>query len=132
MNLNILSAILKPLTDLYSKRQERKMAQQTAKTKIELAKQDNSHTLEMNKDEWESINVEGMDKTWKDEYVTVSVMSIFNLIVGGGILSAFGYPQVLEGVVMSVTALTAVGVEVGFLLTATVLAGLGLSVWKRF
>jgi hypothetical protein len=126
-----LQLLLGPLTNFISKRQDRKLAQQTAKTKIEAAKQEQSATVELNKDEWEQLQVDGMDKTWKDEYVTVSVMSIFNIVVVGGVASAFGYPQVLEGIVTSVTALTAIGVDVGFLLSATVLAGLGLSVWKR-
>jgi len=126
-----LQILLGPLTKIITKRQDRKLAQQTAKTKIEQAKQAQSMQIELNKDEWEQLQVDGMDKTWKDEYVTVSVMSIFNIIVVGGMASAFGYPQVLEGIVQSVTALTAVGVDVGFVLTATVLAGLGLSVWKR-
>jgi hypothetical protein len=126
-----LQLLLGPLTSIITKRQDRKLAQQTAKTKIEQAKQGDTHQLALNKDEWEQLQVNGMDKTWKDEYVTVSVMSIFNIIVVGGLASAFGYPQILEGIVSSVTALTAVGVDVGFLLNATVLAGLGLSVWKR-
>ena len=126
-----LQILLGPLTNIITKRQDRKAAQQTAKTKIEQAKQEHSATIELNKDEWEQLQVDGMDKTWKDEYVTVSVMSIFNVVVVGGLASAFGYPQVLEGIVVSVTALTAIGVDVGFLLSATVLSGLGLSVWKR-
>lgn len=126
-----LQLLLGPLTRIITKRQDRKAAQQTAKTKIEQAKQLQSATIELNKDEWEQLQVDGMDKTWKDEYVTVSVMSIFNIIVLGGVASAFGYPQLLEGIVVSVTALTAIGVDIGFLLSATVLAGLGLSVWKR-
>jgi hypothetical protein len=126
-----LQVLLGPLTSIYEKRQDRKAAQQTAKTKIESAKQAQSATVELNKDEWEQLQVQGMDKTWKDEYITVSVMSIFNIVVVGGVASAFGYPQILEGIVVSVTALNAIGVDMGFLLTATVLSGLGLSVWKR-
>lgn len=129
---NWLTILIEPIASIIRKRQDRKMAQQTAKTKIEQAKQDDSQVLEMNKDEWETLQVQGMDTTWKDEYVTVSVVSIFNLIVLGGILTAFGYPQFLEGVVIAVTALVAVGVDVGFLISAAVMAGLGLSVWKRF
>ena len=113
-----LTALFKPLADIYVSRQNRKVAQQTAKTKIQLAKQEDQNQLEMNKDEWEQLQVIGMDTTWKDEYVTVSVMSIFNLVLAGGILTAFGYPQVLEGVVIGVTALVTVGVDVGFLISA--------------
>lgn len=126
-----ITALFKPIADIVMKRQDRKAAQQTAKTKIEQAKQDDSQEIKLNQDEWEQLQVNGMDKTWKDEYVTVSVVSIFNLIVVGGLSAGLGYPQILDGVAASVLALTSVGVDVGFLLEATVLAGLGLSVWKK-
>lgn len=127
-----LTALFRPLADIYMARQQRKQAQQTAKTKVELAKQEDSHELSLNRDEWESLQVKGMDKTWKDEYVIVSIMSIFNLFLLGGVLTAFGYPQLLEGVVIGVTSLVTVGVDVGFLIAAAALSGLGLSIWKRF
>jgi len=126
-----ITALFQPIAAIIGKRQDRKMAAQTAKTKIQQAKQDDSHQLELNKDEWETLLVDGMDTTWKDEYVTVSVVSIFNIIVVGGLAAGFGYPQVLTGVGTAVQALSTVGVDVGFLLEATILAGLGLSVWKR-
>lgn len=127
----LITALFKPIADIVIKMQDRKAAQQTAKTKIEQAKQDDSQAIKLNQDEWEQLQVNGMDKTWKDEYVTVSVVSIFNLIVVGGLSAGLGYPQILDGVAASVLALTSVGVDVGFLLEATVLAGLGLSVWKK-
>ena len=48
----------------------------------------------------------------------------------GGLASAFGYTQVLEGISVSITALSTAGVDVRFLAEVAVLAGLGLSVWK--
>jgi len=128
---NWVTALFKPISDIVVAREQRKQARQTAKTKVQIAKENNSHTLELNKDEWEALQVKGMDTTWKDEYVTVSVVSIFNIIVVGGVAAAFGQPQLMEGMAMAITALTAAGVDVGFLLEATILAGLGLSIWKR-
>ena len=127
-----VTALFKPIASIVQKRQERKLAQQSAKNKLMQSKQDNHQAINLNKDEWEQLNVSGMDTTWKDEYVTVSVLSIFNIIVIGGLLAAFGYPQILEGVAIAMTSLAEVGVDVGFLMEAAVLAGLGLSVWKRF
>ena len=118
-------------TNTETKREDRKGAEQSAENKLEQGQQSECATVELNEEEWEQLKVNGMDKTWKDEYITVSLMSIFNIVVVGGLASAFGYPEVLEGIVTSVTALTAIGVDVGFLLSATVLSGLGLSVWKR-
>jgi hypothetical protein len=126
-----ITAILKPLTGIFAKREERKLVREAAAAKLVQAKQDDYQKLELNKDEWESLQVKGMADSWKDEYVTVSVVSILNIIVVGGVAAAFGHPQILEGIVVSITALESVGVDIGFLLEAAILAGLGLSVWKR-
>lgn len=130
--LNLVSGLVKPVSDIFKKKEERKAAREAASAKLSQARVDQTHTLELTKDEWEHLAVNGLDKTWKDEYITVSVISIFNLIVIGGILSAFGFPQVLTGVGIAIQALTLAGVDMGFILTATVMAGLGLSVWKKF
>lgn len=127
----LVAGLFKPVTDIVIKRQERKMAQEAASAKLAHAKAENVQKLELNKDEWEQLAVPGLDKTWKDEYVTVSIVSIFNLILVGGVSAAFGHEEILVGVGLAIQALTAAGVDVGFLLTATVLAGLGLSVWKK-
>ena len=128
----VFSGLIKPLTGLFENRQKRKMAKQAAIAKLTQGQQDKSHELNLSKDEWESLNVKGMGDTWKDEYVTVSVVSILNLILLGGVLTAFGQPELLTGVGIAIEALIKAGVDVGFILTATVMAGLGLSVWKRF
>ncbi len=130
--LGVVSGLFKPVVGIFQKREERKQNRETAQAALAQGKQDNSHTLDLNKDQWEQLQVQGMADTWKDEYITVTIGSILNLIVIGGLLAAFGYPQVLEGVSIAIRALGEVGVDVGFLMKATVLAGLGLSVWKRF
>ena len=127
-----ITALFKPVASVINKRTERKTLREAALSKLNQSAQDDTHSLNLNKDEWEALNVKGMGDTWKDEYVTVSIISILNLIVLGGVLTAFGYPQVLTGVGTAMTALTAAGVEIGFLMEAAVLAGLGLSIWKRF
>jgi len=130
--LSWITALLKPLTEVYGKRQARKAAAETARAKLTQASADDGHELELNKDEWEALNVKGMGETWKDEYVTVSILAILNLLVLGGLASAFGYPQILQGVILAIAAISEVGVDIGFLMEAAVLAGLGLSIWKRF
>ena len=128
---NWITALFTPIAKIITNRQERKKLREQALAKLSQSAQDNSQALNLNKDEWEALNVKGMDNTWKDEYVTVSVISILNIIVVGGLATAFGYPQVLLGIGTALKALGDVGVDMGFLLEATVLAGLGLSVWKR-
>jgi len=127
-----ITALFAPVAGIFNKREERKQAREQAAGKLAQSKADGSLKLELNKDEWENLQVKGMTESWKDEYVTVSVVSILNVIVVGGIASAFGYPQILTGIGTAITALGAAGVDIGFLLEAAVLAGLGLSIWKRF
>ena len=129
---NWITALFKPVADIFTAREQRKAAKESAAAKLSQAKQDDTYQLELNDQEWEQIQSNGLKDSWKDEYVTLSVMSIFNLIVIGGILAAFDKPELLEGVGIAVQALTTAGVDVGFLLTATVTAGLGLSVWRKF
>jgi len=127
-----ITAIFKPVAGIFAAREGRKLAKQGANAKLVQSKQDNTQSLNLNKDEWEQLQVKGMDHSWKDEYVTVSIVSILNVIVLGGIMTAFGHPELLKGIAISMGALTAAGVDIGFLMEAAVLAGLGLSVWKRF
>lgn len=130
--LGLVSGLFKPVLSIFQKREERKTAREAASSALAQAKQEGTQEIKLNKDVWEQLQVQGMGQTWKDEYITVSIGSILNLIVVGGILAAFGYPQVLEGIAIAIKSLGEVGVDVGFLMEATVLAGLGLSIWKRF
>ena len=126
------TALFKPVASIINKRQDRKILKEAAIAKLSQSAQDDQQSINLNKDEWEALNVKGMDHTWKDEYVTVSVVSILNIIVVGGLATAFGFPQVLTGIGTAIKALGDVGVDIGFLLEATILSGLGLSIWKRF
>lgn len=126
-----LSILLAPITDLLKQRGERKAAKESAQAKLAQAKVDNDYKLEFTDQEWEAISAAGLKDTWRDEYVTLSVGSILNIIVLGGILSAFGHPETLTGIVIAINAINAIGVDIGFLLEAVVLAALGLSVWRK-
>jgi tRNA A37 threonylcarbamoyltransferase TsaD len=127
----IIAGLISPVTDIIKRRQERKAAKESAKQKLAQAAQDAEYKLEFSDQELEALQTKGLNETWKDEYVTVSVVSIFNLIVVGGVASAYGHNEVLEGVATAVKALVAAGVDVGFLLEATIMAAIGLSIWRK-
>ncbi len=128
----ILGAVVSPIAKIITKRQDRKLAENTAKAKLTQATHDDTARVMFSDQEWEAISTKMQGSTWKDEYATVSILSIINIVVLGGILSAFGHPAMLEGVVLAIQTLDAVGVRVGFLMEAIVLAAVGLSVWSRF
>lgn len=129
---NWITGLFKPVASVLNKRTERKTLREGALSRLAQSAQDDTQEINLNKDEWEAINARLQDNTWKDEYVTVSIVSILNIIVLGGLATAFGYPQVLTGIGTALKALTAAGVDMGFLMEATIMAGLGLSIWKRF
>lgn len=126
-----ISAVVEPVADVFKAREERKTALETAKAKIQMQKQDSSYKLELTDQEWEALSVNKSDTTWKDEYITLSVVGIFNLIVLGALLQAFGHPQVLIGIKDAISALKDAGVDLAFIINATVLAGIGLKIWRR-
>lgn len=127
----ILEILAGPIIDLFKQRSERKAAKESAKAKLKQSQSDDNYKVELTDQEWEALAVQAETGSWKDEYVTVSVVSVFNIIVFGGVLSAFGYTQVLEGIGLAVRALTEAGVDVGFLLEAVILSAVGLSVWRK-
>lgn len=127
----IFSAIPEAAAKAYMKRVERKMAKESADAKIKQAKVEGATQVTLQDQEVEQLMVRGKDATWTDEYVTVSFVSIVNLFVVGGIATAFGYPQMMTGVVEGVTALVNAGVDMGFIIQAVALAGVGLTVWRK-
>lgn len=129
---DLIAGALKPAADAFQARVARKQAQETAAAKLAQAKFDGALQLEFNDQELERLSTALTEKTFKDEYITISIVLIVNLFVVGGILTAFGYPELLDGVVMGVERLVAVGVDMGFIIEAVVFAGIGLSVWRKF
>lgn len=129
----IVTGILQPVADVINKRQERKQAKDEAQAELVIARQQNRHEITLQDTQLEHILSQKQDTTWKDEYVTVSLVSIVNLLIVGGLEAAYRGEDafVLEGLAMAIGAMVQAGVDVGFLITAAVLAGLGLSIWKK-
>jgi len=131
MIADLIKGLISPITALLLKRQERKLVVAGAKAKLDQAKSDGAHKVELNEQEIEVVRTNGLGGSWKDEYITVSVVAFLNLIVVGSIAAAFGYTNLLEGMTGSVMVLTAMGVDMGELIRIVILAGVGVSVWRR-
>ena len=131
---NGLSTIVKPITDILSKKQDRKMAKDVINGQLSAARQADETAVTVNDQHLETILAANANGTWKDEYVTLSVVGIINGIMLGGLLQGFGHPEFLTGVITGVQALAQIldgGSELGFILKATVLAAIGLNVWRK-
>ena len=71
----LLGTITEPVVRLVEKHTERKMAQESASAKLKQAKVDNQKEVVLKEAEIEAVRTQGLETTWKDEYVTVSVMT---------------------------------------------------------
>lgn len=129
--LGIIGTLVKPITDLLAKRQENRAADASAKAKLAQAQEEGSHTLSVNDQELERINAAVKKDSWLDEFVTVSLYALFYGIGAGSMLTAFGRPEMLEGILLAVRTLVEIGVDVGFLMEAVTLAAVGLVVWRK-
>lgn len=125
-----VSGVVKPVAGVFNKRTERKMAKEAITGKLAMQKQGDGTAITLTDAEWETVGQSMSDKSWKDEYVTVSLVSILNMLILGGVLSAFDHPEVLTGTVAGIAALSNAGVDLGYLLTAVVFAAIGLKLWR--
>lgn len=129
--------------DAFVARRESKDLEKTLEAKIIEQKESGSQAIELSTKEWEVLRAWQQEGTWKDEYVTVSVVLIFNIIIVGAILQAFGYPQVLEGITLAIRTLNEVMVTanlatgetewtpMGTLISVTIFAAIGVYSWKK-
>ena len=129
---DIITGIAKPVTDLLGKRQDRKMAGEAAQAKLVQAKQEGAQSVILNEQEIEAVRTNGLGNSWKDEYITVSIVVFLNLVIVGSIASAFGNPSLLDGTKGAVLVLSSMGVNMGELIRIVVYAGVGISVWRKF
>tara|TARA_R110000803_G_scaffold51629_2_gene106610 strand:- start:17297 stop:17713 length:417 start_codon:yes stop_codon:yes gene_type:complete len=127
----VLSSIAAPVASVLNSRQETIQLNATVNGKLANKVLDNEATISLSDKEWEHLGKKNENGSWKDEYVTVSVVSILNLIVLGGILTAFGKPQLLEGVTVALTTFNEIGVDIGSILKVTVYAALGIYAFKK-
>jgi hypothetical protein len=128
----IISGVVSPITSIFEARQKRKQAAEQAEAKIKLAKQQGDQELSLKDQEWEALAIKATEGTWKDELITLVFMGVFVIFIFGGLAAAFGFPGTLNGLAIGINALTAAGVDLGFLMEAVILAGLGLSIWRKF
>jgi len=128
---SVVQAAIKPVADVLAKRIERKIAKDNLQAKAILAQQAQGAQVTLTTAEWEVVMASQMGSTWKDEAALIIGAAPYVMVFGGAIWYAVtGDYRMLEGTFAGISALAAVGVDVGFILTAVLLAASGLSVWR--
>jgi len=127
----IVQAAIKPVADVLSKRVDRKIAKDGLQAKAILARQEREAQVTLTTAEWEVVMASQQSSTWKDEAALIIGAAPYVMTFGGAIWYGItGDYRMLEGTFAGINALSAVGVDVGFILTAVLLAAGGLSVWR--
>ena len=135
--------IIDAAKDAFTARTERKEAEAGLEAAITMQKESGAQEIALSEKQWEILQAWKNESTWKDEYVTVSVVSIFNIIVIGALAQAFGFPQILAGIEQAVLTLNTVMVTtnsvtgepdwtpIGVLISTTIFVALGVYGWKK-
>jgi hypothetical protein len=138
MAIPILGSVIEAASKAFVSRREGKNVEKTLEAKIVEKQMDTEAQVTFNDQEWEKLGQWASESTWKDEYITVSVLAIFNIIVIGAIAQAFGYGQVLEGIKLAVTELNNTMSmsdgsmsPIGKIMSVTIYAGLGIYAWRK-
>lgn len=126
---NVVSGAIAPIANIFIRKTERKIAKDTINGNVQIAKLENQAEVNVGIKDWEILSKANEAGTWKDEYVTLSVFSIFNVILIGGVGTGLGYewgPQLIDGVSIAVNAVNATDGLVGKLLLLTATAALSI------
>lgn len=116
----------------FAAKREAKVKQEEIKSKVVLAKANGEQEVTLKDSEWEHLNVDKSDQTWKDEYVTILCTSPILLILFGAIYGALTEDmRLLDGVTAGIVALQEINVDMGTLTTAVVFAAVGLKLWRQ-
>ncbi len=129
---SLVSTLFQPAVDAYKARQERKAAKESAQIKIQMTQVEDAAKINLTDAEWEALAVQGLNTSWKDEYVTLVITApIVGILFGGLWAGLTGSKAILEGMAIGLNSLSAVGVDMGFLMNAVVFAAIGLKVWRK-
>ncbi|RZO82967.1 MAG: hypothetical protein EVA65_15600 [Oceanococcus sp.] len=125
------AGLVKPIADIFSKREDRKKAVAIIKSETARAETDGDVAVKLSKAQWEIISKKSEVDTWKDEYITIVVTAPLILIVLGALQAAFGLgTELLDAVATIFKEANQAGIDMGELMLWTVLAGIGIKAVK--
>lgn len=129
--LNPLSSAIDGVVGIFKSKQQRKANAEQAELKLKQTKLSGEHEVTLTDAEGEALLAQGLEGSWKDEYVTVLVTSPYALLVLGAIsLAVFNDSRLLDAAILAIGNLEKVGVDIDFLFKAVVLSAIGLKVWR--
>ena len=121
----LLTTLVSPVTNLFVKRNENK-------TKVKQQKIQRLMNADDKEAEWESIQAESGNHSWKDEWVTLIITLPIPVIFIAVMLSVlWGNPLIAEAANSGVSAIKELVPNYGELLYIVCLAAIGIKAFKK-
>lgn len=130
MIADAVAGIVKGVTGIFTAKTRRKQAQEEGLNRIQQAKVDGKNDLDLTDAEWEAVSAKSGDGSWKDEYAVVTMTAWVWVGLVGAIMTAYGKPEVLEGVSIFIRLCTDNAIDIGMLTTTVIYAAVGLKLWR--
>jgi len=124
-----ISGAVAPIVSIFTKKTDRKAAKDAINGQVAIAKLGNEAAVSIQASDWEIVSKSQESGTWKDEYITLSVFTVFNAVIIGSVASAFGYDGgilLVQGVLEGVETLDGLEGNVGRLMMVVAYAGLSI------
>lgn len=128
----VLGGVVGGVTDIFTKREDRRMAKQTGKQKLAAAQLTNAHTIELTRAEWEAAMAQASAGSWKDEFWTVILAGPLVLIEIGAVWAVFTEDMRLLNSVKSILVqFQIIGLDYTTILYIAIAAAFGIRWMKR-
>lgn len=127
---SVVTSVTGAVTGVINKKTDRKIAHDAASAALNQAQISDAHDVTVNDQHLETILAQNQTTTWRDEYVTISLIGIINAVVIGGILQGFGHPAFLQGVLIGVNTLSQI-IDLKWGMDAAIASSLGYSIWRK-
>ncbi len=122
---SIVSGVVSPITNHFTKKNDNK-------TKVKLEQIDRLKNSDDALAEWETIQAEGGNNSWKDEWITLIITLPIPVIFVSVILSVFlDDPMIAEAAKAGVSAIKELVPNYDELLYIVCLAAIGIKAFKR-
>ena len=128
-----IKGVVEPVVGLFTKKVERKAAKDQIDGTVRVAKLNNEAQVAIQTADWEILSKAQEKDTWKDEYITLSVFSVFNAIILGSVAASFGFTggdTLVDGVLTGVQTLDSLDGNVGDLMWMVAAAALSIKGWN--
>ena len=129
--IGLAKTVLGMGANVLNNRTERIQNKDNIQGRIALAKQEGQDRIELSLAEWENLKAKNENGEWKDEFVTVIILTPFITSMVGALLAPFGLPELAEASTNQFVAIKDMGIDYSLILVMVISAAIGIRAWKK-